>query len=247
MILDILNKCNIEGNSVRLPAVQLERNEYTELEKMLLKAGAKKMRGKDFRFDFPTDAQPIIDKLLGGDKIDIKKEFQFFATPKELAEKMLKLADLKSTDFICEPSAGQGAIVDLIPKEFDNVFLYELNDLNRSVLESKGYILTGDDFLKAKYDNTNIPVTNQFDKIIANPPFSKNQDCTHVQQMYNCLNEGGRIVTIMSNHWRESKNKKEMEFKAWLDNLDYSIDEIPRDTFKESGTSVSACLVIIDK
>jgi hypothetical protein len=238
--IEIIEKCKVEGNSVRLPEIQLQRNEYCELEKILIKAGAKKIRGKDFRFDFPTDAQPIIDQLCGGKKIDIKKEFQFFETPKELAKQMIELAEICENDFVLEPSAGQGAIVDLFPKNFESVILYELNPVNQKVLQSKGYQLAGDDFLKCEHKNF-------FTKIIANPPFSKNQDIDHVLKMYEVLQEGGRIITIMSNHWKNSDNKKETEFRNWLETVDYTIETIPANTFKESGTSIAACLLIINK
>ena len=119
---EILKQCSIEGKSLRIPQITLDRKEFTEIEKVLTKAGAKKVRGKDFRFDFPIECQSIIDKLIDGDKIDIKKEFQFFATPKHLAERMVQLADLKETDSILEPSAGQGAILDCIPSHFKTIF-----------------------------------------------------------------------------------------------------------------------------
>lgn len=238
--IEILEKCNVDGNSVRLPEIQLERKEYSELEKTLLKAGAKKVRGKDFRFDFPTEAKPIIEQLCGGKKIDIKKEFQFFETPKELAKQMIELAEICENDYVLEPSAGQGAIVDLFPNHLKTVFLYELNSLNQKVLQSKGYSLAGDDFLQIKYKD-------YFTKIIANPPFSKNQDIDHVLKMYEVLQEGGRIVTIMSNHWKYCDNKKETEFKNWLETVNYTISDIPQGTFKESGTSIAACLLVINK
>lgn len=238
--IEILEKCNVEGNSVRLPHIQLERKEYSELEKTLLKAGAKKVRGKDFRFDFPTEAQPIIDELCGGKKIDIKKEFQFFETPKELAKQMIELAEICENDYVLEPSAGQGAILDCIPQHFETVYLFEFNEINQQILKQKGYNLAGNDFLEI---NTN----HKFDKIIANPPFSKNQDIDHVLKMYEVLQDGGRIVTIMSNHWRFCNKKKETEFRNWLETVNYTIYDIPEGTFKESGTSIAACLLVINK
>ena len=53
----------------------------------------------------------------------------------------------------------------------------------------------GDDFLNPSEWATAF----KYDRIIANPPFTKNQDIDHVMQMWNFLKPGGRIVSIMSN------------------------------------------------
>ena len=124
---------------------------------------------------------------------------------------------------------------------FVNVFLFEINEINQKVLLSKGYNLAGFDFLQCANKD-------YFTKIIANPPFAKNQDIIHIRKMYDCLTVGGRIVSVLSKHWQYCNNKKEMEFKNWLGTLsDYDIEEIPENTFKESGTSVAACLITINK
>lgn len=238
--LEILKQLKVEGKSVRLPNIQLSRNEYVQLEKTLINAGAKKVRGKDFKFEFDTEASTIIEELCNGKSINIKKEFQFFATPHKLAEKMIYMADLNLYDRLLEPSAGQGAIVDLFPKSMESVFLYEIMPLNRKVLEQKGYQLAGHDFLKS-------PNSEFYTKIIANPPFSKNQDIDHVRKMYDVLLKNGRIITIMSNHWRECDNKKETEFREFLKSVSHTIEELPEGTFKESGTNISACLLTIKK
>ena len=95
------------------------------------------------------------------------------------------------------------------------------------------------DFLKS--DN------KSYSKIIANPPFSKNQDITHVYKMFEKLNRGGRIVTIMSKHWQNSTNKKESEFRNWIEKLKAEVLEIKAEAFKKSGTSISSVIVTINK
>lgn len=87
----------------------------------------------------------------------------------------------------------------------------------------------------------------QLDRKIANPPFSKNQDIDHIRKMYECLKVGGRIVTIASKHWQISTNKKEAAFSEWLDKLDAEIIDVEAGEFKESGTSIATCIIVIDK
>ena len=142
-----------------------------------------------------------------------------------------------------EPSAGRGAIIKAINRKFTNqiVDCYELMELNHSFLDKiKTANLIGGDFLKFN-------ITNKYDKIIANPPFRNNQDIDHIRKMYSCLKEGGRIVTITSKHWEHSQNKKEIGFRDWVSALNGEMFPIEAGVFKESGTEIETCILILDK
>jgi hypothetical protein len=65
--------------------------------------------------------------------------------------------------------------------------------------------------------------------------------------MYDCLKDGGRLVTIASRHWETSNNKKETEFRNWLKKVRAKIQKVPSGTFKESGTMIESQILIIDK
>ena len=65
--------------------------------------------------------------------------------------------------------------------------------------------------------------------------------------MFERLGNGGRLVTIASNHWKTSQNKKETNFRNWLDKHNAEIIEIESGEFKESGTNISCCIIIINK
>lgn len=241
-----LRKCKVEGKVLHLPPISdgpLEN--YAEVRKALLNAGAKYKRNT---FVFPTDAQPFIDRLTGGESVNIKQEFQFFATPKQLAERMVDLAELHEHDglgfgSILEPSAGQGAIVKAIHEATGgtSVIGYELMDANREALKKiRGLNIIGNDFLQADE-------TSKYDRIIANPPFTKNQDIDHIRKMYAVLAEGGVLVTISSISWTFGSQKKQVQFREWLDEIGAYQEELPADTFKESGTSVKTMLLVIKK
>lgn len=241
-----LSKCKVEGNVLFLPPMsEGPLSNYSEVRTALLNAGAKYKRNT---FVFPNEAQPYIDRLVGGENVNIKKEFQFFATPPDIAEWLVELADLQLYHSVLEPSAGQGAITDAICKRHPskvrktNITCFEIMDENRDVLEKKGYHVIEFDFLTTEAD-----WTNSFDRIIANPPFSKNQDIHHIRKMYECLKPGGRIVTVASKHWQQSSYRKEREFQNWLDEIGAEIHEIEAGAFKESGTMVSSCVIVINK
>lgn len=149
----------------------------------------------------------------------------------------------KTNISILEPSAGQGAIVRAINRILPSqeVDCYELMPLNRSYLKKIPTVnLIGEDFLSTR-------ITQKYDVIIANPPFSKNQDITHVRKMYEHLKPNGVLVAIMSTHWQHTNNKVEREFRAWLDSLSAEVQTVASGEFKESGTMVQSVIVSFRK
>lgn len=244
---NFLPNCKIEGNTLKLPEVTLDRKDYLEVKKALELIGGKWKGGKVSAFVFPTDPTGLIDRIVNGEKVNTKKEFQAFYTPKEVADKLVRLIDPQPGEVVLEPSAGNGALIDAIleyqPKAI--VFYCELMDINRHILAEK-------------YPGTNVvdvgnPSNDFLDHhgryscIIANPPFAKNQDIDHVLHMYKLLKPGGRLISIMSNHWIDSTKKKETSFRDFLSRVGAFHDMLPPESFKESGTTVSCGYVIIEK
>jgi len=239
---EVLQGCTVQGTVVSLPQGQLDRKLYQEVAKSLELIGGKWKGNKIMGFVFATDPTELLDQIANGEKRNLKKEFQFFATPENLANELVFLADLKEQDSILEPSAGQGAII----KEINKVTsitpdCYELMDINVSILKKTGLNFN---FLGANFFNNN---GKKYSKIIANPPFTKNQDIEHLQVMYNLLKKGGRLVCITSESWVNGSQKKQVDFRDWLDDVEAVIHSIERGAFKESGTMVGGKIVIINK
>lgn len=90
-------------------------------------------------------------------------------------------------------------------------------------------------------------LTVKYDYIIANPPFSKNQDITHVLRMYEHLKDGGKLAAIMSPHWTHAQDKKSQQFRQFLDEVGAVVGEIDEGSFAESGTNIKTYFVIIEK
>lgn len=235
-----LAKCQVEGNTLFLPSEQLKN--YQELRTALLNAGAKYFRNK---FIFKGAAQPFIDRLMGGESVNIKKEFQLFESPPAVVKMLLEHALITPGLRILEPSAGSGNIIKGIfdkYKKYDTVYCYEKMAENRIELDKiPGVIILGDEFMLA-------PDNVEYDRIIANPPFTKDQDCEHVLKMFRLLNRGGRLVSVMSNSWRwKERGQRVREFQSLMENTNGEVIDLPTDTFKESGTSIASCIVVIDK
>jgi hypothetical protein len=242
---NVIENCTVHGNVVKLPDVVLDRQLYSQVAKKLEGIGGKWKGGKVAGFVFDYDPSNLLASIVGGEKVNLKKDYQFFETPEALAFRMCNLANITSEDTVLEPSAGKGAIIRVI-----NVLVsecvpdcYELMEQNREALNKSElrFDLLGNDFLKN--------AGKKYTKIIANPPFSKNQDIEHLREMYNCLEEGGRLVCITSESWCKGGTKKQVGFRDWLGKVDAEIIviDIERGTFKESGTMVGAKIVVIDK
>lgn len=245
-VIDVLKRCSTEGNVVKLPAEQLDRKIYMDVAKQLQLIGGKWKSGKTQGFVFEQEPAELLAKLCEGDGVNLKKEFQFFATPSHLAKRLVDLAEVNDYQRIIEPSAGDGAIIWEIQKQCRVVVDYcELMDLNVFKIErntNNQVRFLGHDFLAA-----DILSKPQYDRVIANPPFNKNQDIDHILQMYRMCKKGGRIVTIASKHWLLSDNKKEKNFREWVANMGIKIIEVPAGEFKDSGTNIATCILVINK
>ena len=209
-----------------------------------------KWNRKQEGFVFPHDPTDLLVQISDVEKCNLKKEFQFFSTPANLAWDMMNRLDLQPDHSVLEPSAGNGALIDaILQRNFPpTVFFCEKMPTNITLLNQKYgkhdrlFFLhpPEDDFLQL----TPEPV---FDRIIANPPFSNNQDITHIMRMYEFLNDGGKLVTLASTHWKQSGNGKEKAFRGWLTFVGAKITDIEAGTFKESGTNIPTVMIEIVK
>ena len=229
-----------EGNRLELPK-DVQFKFYPQVKKALVTAGGIYKR---CGFNFKEDAADIQARLTGGEIINDVKKFQYFPTPKNLATYMANLAEVSEYHTVLEPSAGQGAIADIVLSKFPKIeiTLVELMSANITALRRKGYdnVIKGD-FLKCD------GLGEGYDRIIANPPFTKNQDIDHVLHMYDKLNDDGILVSVMSSSWTFGSQKKQVAFREWLDKVGAVVEQLPEGTFKESGTTVKTILVKIIK
>jgi predicted RNA methylase len=243
---EILQKCTVEGMIVRLPEIKLDRKEYLEVAKSLELIGGKWKGGKIGGFIFNEDPTELLSQIAVGESRNIKKEIQFFATPNDLAEELVELAFLNAriVGKVLEPSAGQGSIINAIHKlEFPHLTVRycEINEINKTLLKK----IPHTEYLCDNFLDLNMP--NEFATIIANPPFSKNQDIDHILKMYECIKPGGRIATIASKHWQFSNNKKEVGFRNWLHEVKAEIHDVDKGTFKSSRTMIGTVIIVINK
>ena len=162
----------------------------------------------------------------------------YFPTPKKIVANMLELADIGENDKVLEPEAGAGDIADEIG--IGKVDVIEYNGLLREILQKKGHNVVGMNALEAE---------GQYDKIIMNPPFEKNQDIDHVTKLFDDnLKPGGRLVAITSAHFTFANDAKSKAFRELVNDNGY-YEQLPEGSFKEGkrSTGVNTCLVVLDK
>ena len=240
---EILKHCTLEDNILKLPQVQFNKKSYAEAKKWIEEAGGSWQSGKVQGFTFPFNAERVFNILHEGKRCNLQQEFQFFATPPEVADWLVMLVGgVHENEKVLEPSAGTGAIIDAIHRSCADVIVdcFELMPENKEILSRKRNIrILGDDFTDYEL--------SRYDKIIANPPFSKNQDIKHVKRMYEHLSDGGTLAAITSCHWKIAKEKVCLDFKEWLNEVDGNVYDIEKGAFKDSGTNISSVAVVIHK
>lgn len=231
-----IKKMVVNGNRLELPQGDMFKN-YAEVKSILTKAGGKYKKNG---FEFAVDAQSIYARICGGEVVNDKKKYQFFATPDSLAKRVVDLAGIESRHVVLEPSAGQGALLKFINAEI--VHAVELMKENVDVIhrEFPHVNLICGDFLT-------VLGIQPYDRIVANPPFTKNQDIDHVKRMYEMLADGGRMVSIMSTSWVNGSQKKQQQFRDWLIKVGAEVIDVESGEFKESGTSIATKIVVINK
>lgn len=165
--------------------------------------------------------------------------FDLFPTPPELAAEMVRRARVGHGDLVLEPSAGTGRIAKAAKEAGAWVTCVEFNQSLISRLRDIGDEVYCKDFLE--YDSS-----ARFNVVLMNPPFSNGADIDHVRHAYDLFDEGD-LIAIMSEGSFYRSDKKATAFRQWLDEVGGESEQLPPNTFKQSGTGVNARIVMIKK
>ena len=174
-----------------------------------------------------------------------KEKTQFFPTPCAVAERVVELAEIEDGQFILEPSAGQGGLVDCVHKDCSILCIEPLEE-NIKVLTEKGYVtgtMTFEEYYSACYKNG----IGLYDRVIMNPPFSGQRDIKHLLMAYELLNQNGILVAIISENALYYQTETSKNFIKFLDEHNAMIEAVPPRAFTESGTTIETVIVKIIK
>ena len=181
----------------------------------------------DFQFDY--DFKGLIPEIIRTGCLPDKRSHQFYPTESELAKKAVELLGIQLGDKCLEPSAGQGGLLDYMPKDATAV---EISGLQCELLKLKGY----DNVINDDFINYAEKTTDRFDKILMNPPFSQGRHEQHLHAAMNLLTNTGELVAILP---VSAKNKAE------LDGFSYNWGDSIAGAFK--GVSVDVCLLKVSR
>ena len=247
-VLTALSTAQVEGQNVKL-AGQFDRKLYLQVNEVLDRIGGKWNR-KEKAHVFSEDPTDKLNAVIECGVLEPKVKTGYFPTPAALVAKMIELADVKQNHLILEPSAGQGHIADEICRttglNTNEMSICETLPENIIVLRKKGYVVEEFEFIRMAEEFKSNKMN--FDRILMNPPFEKQQDIDHVTTAFNLLAEGGILVAIMSSGVLFRENKKTVTFRESILNKYADVVETnPEGSFKESGTMVNTVMVRLVK
>jgi methylase of polypeptide subunit release factors len=172
---------------------QMKRPIYESFKKILAAIGGC-WNGKTHLFW--RDPTAPIQEMLAVGKTPKVNPYSLFETPDCAIDDLFLLLNLPTDDSlipwrILEPSAGRGAIARRIRERLPNAIIdcYEIDPINRDVLEAQGFNVLGDDFLNAE-------AKGDYHFVVMNPPFERDSYTEHVQKAYSLLAPGGKLGAI---------------------------------------------------
>jgi predicted RNA methylase len=240
VIIDILDRGRSEGEVYYLPQGQLDRKVYERVNKVLELAGGKWNRkcGGHVFADPASDAlEPI---FLNGQIADLRREFQVFETPQDLAADIVARAAVEHGHGVLEPSAGSGRIAAEAKRAGGQVACVEIRPEAIAGLREQGFASVIEaDFLALPTG----PPGPLFDRVVMNPPFAKGADAKHVLHALKFLRPGGRLVSVMAGSAPYRTAGAYRHLHQVLGDLIHKFSPLPEGAFRDAGTDVNTCLL----
>lgn len=166
--------------------------------------------------------------------------FQFYATPKSLAEKAVSMFQ-RPIKKLLEPSAGHGDLLASISERcYKNIDCIEMDFKNVAVLEKKGFPVVGHDFLE--FNGVSI-----YSHILLNPPFAYGVD--HVLHAWDILFDGEIVAIINAETIKNPNSMKKKHLVQLIDthgSVEFLSDQFMTDE-TDRQTPVEIALVHLEK
>ena len=249
-IAAILRQSDFSHNAVRIPPA-LDRVTYLQVNKVLSLFGAKwDRRSQSHVLQNPELATALQTTLSSGTlqrKKTIQQELGFFQTPEQVADLMCTALPSLLGLRILEPHAGLGRIAKAALRHCaGHVTCVEKYPPNAQALREEfdytdgGVEVHEGDFLEMQPSDL-----GTFDAVLMNPPFQRKSDIQHVSHATQFVKPCGSLVAIMGAGVAANADKASVTFRAMVQSHGGTIEALPDNTFKESGTSVRTVLVHI--
>ena len=246
-VADVLRNSTVEGDRLYLPN-QLDRDLYLRTNKILTAIGGKWHKGAKAHLFARPVADVLVDALGAGKVANEKNIRQAFYTPPEYAAQLVQELNLSVFDNprILEPSCGHGNLLQALKDSgvhSDTIHAYEIDPTAAEAARKQfpHVSVYEKDFLS-------VPSASfYYDVILMNPPFTKGQYLTHLEHALTFLAEGRvSLAAIMpSSLMGESKKDQEMMNLLNANYMEVITRALPRGAFKESGTMVETCMLVV--
>lgn len=237
-IRSVLNASTFKGTQLTLP-VELTRQQYVAVNKAIEAAGGRWSR-KDRAHIFSKDARQALAHVLAGNDLtkprSLKKELQAYFSPPPVVARVMERACIRAGQRVLEPSAGNGALAIAAAMAGGHVKCHDIDPDHVRTLQAVGLDATCADFLA-------IAPVAAYDRVIMNPPFHGDADMDHVRHALRFLKRHGRLVSVMSPGFKFRQSKKAKAFRELLGITPHLEEDLPENSFKVSGTTVSTVLL----
>ncbi len=241
----ILGRSTIIGNRLVLPG-QLDRKLYERVDKVLKAAGGKWDRASKSHVFAKSPLATLGLAQETGEITDQKKLLGAFYTPEPLARRLVEMAEIEDYHVVLEPSAGRGAIASVIAETAKDVQCIETDPESAKYLAAQGFRVGCCDFLvwaKERLLRSDPKNAHKFHRIVMNPPFANDQGIDHVTAAFKLLHGDGILVSVVSRGAVSGNvRKKRLAFQRLIARYGFA-EDLPDDSFKDSGTGVRTSVV----
>ena len=184
----------------------------------------------------------------GGRSKTMAKNFGFFATPKEVAERVVHNARLRRREgqppmSVLEPSAGTGALARRAVEHGAIVDCIEIQPQMAELLRAQGVyrkVITGDFLEQAP------SAQRRYDAVVMNPPFDNGLDIDHVRHAMQFLKPEGRLVAVVSAACEFRTTHAAKALRTDIERLKGAWVDIPAGAFREAGTNVNTVMIVVN-
>lgn len=246
-VLEVLSGLTVRGNFVTLGA-QLDRKMYLKVNEVLAALGGRWERSMGVHI-FEQSPQAALDNVIDTGEVVRDKDLGFFATPPDLAARLVDIAEVQGDMDVLEPSAGEGAIVGALLDAGAVVHAFEIDARRFGKLEQlygkkRTVVLTPANFMGATPDLTG------YARVVMNPPFCKvaaADHIDHVQRAFQWLRPGGMLVSVLPASVSFRQDRRYRAFRDWYKGFKGVLSDLPDDSFKASGTGVRTVVLEMRK
>lgn len=173
----------------------------------------------------------------------------FYPTPAKVIKAILRDVHITSEHTVLEPSAGTGNITRELLKLEATVHAVEIHpDRARSLKRIRHRRLK---VYRANFLTLTLPCG--YDRVVMNPPFYGTHWMQHVLRAFDLLKPGGILIAVLPISAALGTTKAHVIFQKWAAenttrwNKKPDFQDLPAESFAESGTRVSTTILKVQK